>query len=377
MIMKTVLQTWVAGALAVCVAVCAQAQDLKTYKNIYETNSEAIRSGFQPKFDGLQQRYQKALESLKASAVKQGDLVRAKAAMAEIDRFQKAKKLPASLGENELTEIKALQSAYVTQYNRLETDMTAQLGLLTSKYEQALERFERELTKAEKIDAATEVHGERETAQVAAKGFAEQLTALKGPYYIGVFEVTQRQWELVMGNAPHFKEPVLPVGWVNYNDIRGASSGAEWPASNSVDEDSFFGVLRTKTGLKTLDLPTDAQWEYACRAGKDGPDAKELDALAWYAQNSGKAAHPVGQKKANAWGLYDMLGNVWEWCLDWHAKTLSEGADPAGVPAGSKRVARGGSWFHSGEFCSVWTRWDYAPTFVEFSLGLRVAETLP
>ena len=486
------LRIWVVGALAVFAAVFGQAQDLKSLKGIYEQNEEEIRDVFEPKFGALQQQYQKSLEALKAGAVKQGDLVRAKAAMAEIDRFQKAKSLPALLDENEIPDIKAFQSAYVTQYSKLEIDMTAQLGMLTSKFEQALERLEKELTKAEKFDAATEVHGEREKVSVAIKGYADQLAALKGPvaassttvavlkpaiaaekpgtkqdlymvvdlsrgtkaakgypvstlpdmpkggwtdeyktdklvlrriepgtfmmgspedelgrgrdevqhevtltkaYYIGVFEVTQKQWERVMGEWPSsFRNPKIrdqrPVETVSYNDIRGAVNGANWPATNSVDMASFMGRLRTRTG-KLFDLPTEAQWEFACRAGtatalnsdKNLTDKRSCPNMADVGRHNvpeKEATIAVGSFQPNAWGLYDMHGNVWEWCLDWSGSYSGTETDPKGALSSKCRVFRSGSWYCGASRCRSAAR-DYImlPDNRAYWNGLRVALTLP
>ncbi len=179
-----------------------------------------------------------------------------------------------------------------------------------------------------------------------------RCVTLTRPFYMGVFEVTQKQWELVMGSWPgsspsssYGRGDAYPAYDVSYDDIRGSSSGAQWPASAAVDVSSFLGKLRAKTGLD-FDLPTEAQWEYACRAGTtttyywgDSMDGS----YAWYYNNSNSKTHPVGTKKPNAWGLYDMSGNVWEWCLDWY-RTLAYGTDPVGSASGSYRVLRGGSW---------------------------------
>ena len=169
---------------------------------------------------------------------------------------------------------------------------------------------------------------------------------LTKPFYIGVFEVTQKQYSLVMGSNPsNFKGDSLPVQFVSYNTIRGSSNGAKWPASSAVDSTSFMGKLRARTGLD-FDLPTEAQWEYACRAGTTTTyywgNSMNGD-YAWYFNNSSRTTHKVGTKTPNAWGLYDMSGNVWEWCLDWYG-TLAYGTDPKGPSSGSGRVLRGGSW---------------------------------
>ncbi len=158
-----------------------QAADLKTYKDVYQKESEAILQTFQTKFSDLQLHYQKTLEALRASAQNQGDLTKTKAAIAEMERFQKTNTLPATPDENEIQEIKALQSDYVRQYSILERDMTLQLGTLTSKYDQALDRLQKELVKALKLDEATAVEAEQIQVRNAVKGYADQLTALKGP----------------------------------------------------------------------------------------------------------------------------------------------------------------------------------------------------
>ena len=189
-------------------------------------------------------------------------------------------------------------------------------------------------------------------------------------FYIGVFEVTQKQWELVMGNTPAtHKGDTRPVETVHYSAVRGATLGANWPADNQVDANSFMGLLRDKTGL-TFDLPTEAQWEYACRAGtatalNNGQDltnitaCQEMDEVGLYAGNGGGVgAHTtVGSYPPNAWGLYDMHGNVWEWCLDWFSYGMAADAvsDPRGAsapPAGTKwRITRGGSFNDDAQYC--------------------------
>ena len=188
---------------------------------------------------------------------------------------------------------------------------------------------------------------------------SHRMTLTK-PFYMGVFEVTQKQWELVMGSWPGSSPSssygcgdAYPAYNVSYDDIRGSSSGARWPASSSVDASSFLDRLRAKTGLD-FDLPTEAQWEYACRAGTAATyywgDAMD-GAYAWYSSNSGSKTHPVGTREPNAWGLYDMSGNVWEWCRDWYG-TLAYGTEPNGSASGSYRVLRGGSWNINSVFCA-------------------------
>ena len=202
-------------------------------------------------------------------------------------------------------------------------------------------------------------------------------------FYIGVFEVTQKQWSLVMGSDPCSsyscgKGNTYPVHCVSYNMIRGSSNGAKWPSSSAVDASSFLGKLQAKTGI-TFDLPTEAQWEYACRAETTttysyGNNAD--GAYMWYTSNSGSQTRPVGGKKANPWGLYDMHGNVWEWCLDWNG-TLSYGTDPKGPSSGSDRVGRGGSWKNGVANCTSSNRSNsYSPSFSSNGSGFRLSRTL-
>ena len=196
-------------------------------------------------------------------------------------------------------------------------------------------------------------------------------TTISQPFYIGVFEVTQKQYSLVMGSNPsYYKGDMRPVGGVSYNNIRGSSAGAGWPESSLVDGTSFLGKLRAKTGLDTFDLPTEAQWEYACRAGttskyNNGGNAEDdLKTLGRYSgnKNDGRGGSSqttiVGSYAPNAWALYDMHGNVYEWCLDWYG-TLAGGTDPKGATSGSNRVERGGEWGKDASYCTSSYRYYY------------------
>ena len=211
---------------------------------------------------------------------------------------------------------------------------------------------------------------------------AHRVTLTK-PFYMGLFEVTQKQWSLVMGSDPcsfttYGKGDTYPVHNVSYDMIRGSSAGAGWPASSAVDATSFLGKLQAKTGLN-VDLPTEAQWEYACRAGTATTYywGNSMDGnYAWYSSNSGSKAHPVGGKTPNAWGLYDMSGNVWEWCLDWDG-TLAYGTDPKGSSSGSYRVFRGGSWYDNGSFSTSSFRLIITPSYTSGNNGFRLSRTLP
>ena len=203
---------------------------------------------------------------------------------------------------------------------------------------------------------------------------------LTKPFFCGLFEVTQKQYVLVTGSNPsYFSGDTLPVERVAYEAIRGSSNGAKWPSSSSVDSSSFMGKLRARTGLD-FDLPTEAQWEYACRAGTTTTYSYGNSVTGnymWYDDNSSGKTHPVGTRSANPWGLYDMHGNVWEWCLDWLG-TLAYGTDPKGPSSGSglTRVWRGGSWCYDAGRCTSSYRYGGAPTGDYTYVGFRLVRTL-
>ena len=203
-------------------------------------------------------------------------------------------------------------------------------------------------------------------------------TTISQPFYIGVFEVTQKQYSLVMGFNPSFEAgDMRPVDGMSYNAIRGSAAGAGWPTSALVDGTSFLGKLRAKTGLDTFDLPTEAQWEYACRAGttstynNGGNTEENLKTLGRYSgnQNDGRGGYSqhttVGSYAPNAWGLYDMHGNVYEWCLDWSG-TLAGGTDPKGATSGSTRVQRGGGWDSGASNCTSSCRYADYPSLSDY-----------
>lgn len=201
------------------------------------------------------------------------------------------------------------------------------------------------------------------------------------PFYMGVFEVTQKQYQLVTGITPSdYKGDMRPVEEVSWNTIRGSNN---WPKNKSVNTNSFMGKIRAKTGL-SFDLPTEAQWEYACRAGttskyNNGGDTEaDLKKLGRYSSNTndgrgGYSEHTkVGSYLPNAWGLYDMHGNVTEWCLDWH-DSLSSSTDPVGPTSGSSRLLRGGKWTSDADGCTSSGRSGYNPSVGYYSRGFRLA----
>ena len=223
-----------------------------------------------------------------------------------------------------------------------------------------------------RIEAGTFIMGEDQNDE------SHRVTLTK-PFFCGLFEVTQKQYALVTGSNPsNFSGDTLPVEKVSYDTIRGSSNGAKWPSSSAVDSSSFVGKLRSRTGLD-FDLPTEVQWEYACRAGTTTTYSYGNSAngnYMWYDSNSNSKTHPVGSKSANPWGLYDMHGNVWEWCLDWYG-TLSYGMEPKGSSSGSYRVERGGSWGYDADRCSSsYRRYSGRPSNEGSGHGFRLVRTL-
>ena len=212
------------------------------------------------------------------------------------------------------------------------------------------------------------------------------------PYYIGVFEVTQFQYSLIMGRNPSsLIGDLRPVDSVSWGVVRGASYVYDWPSVKCVDGDTFIGRLQALTS-KGFDLPTEVQWEYACRAGttslfnNGGSSEYDLSVLGrwWGNMDDGNGGYSnghitVGTYKPNAWGLYDMHGNVSEWCLDWKEdlKGLTASCiDREGpISSGFGRVVRGGNWVYISSGCTSRYRppegeW---PTEANDHLGFRIA----
>ena len=184
---------------------------------------------------------------------------------------------------------------------------------------------------------------------------------LTNDYYIGKFEVTQALWQTVMGKNPSkFKGDNLPVERVGWDDCQ-----------------EFISKLNDITG-KTFRLPTEAEWEYAARGGNKSrgyqySGSNNLLDVAWFRDNSGSKTHGVGTKQANELGIYDMSGNVWEWCQDWYGTySSSSRVNPTGANSGSDRVFRGGSWFNYAWSCRSSCRRRNAPYDDDSFLGLRL-----
>ena len=183
---------------------------------------------------------------------------------------------------------------------------------------------------------------------------------LSEDFWMATTEVTQAQWQAVMGTNPSrfegINRPVENVSWAD--------------AQQFIERVNVSGVI--PSGWKFA-LPTEAQWEYACRAGEAGPYAGgTIEQVAWYSDNSAGQTHDVGTKQANAWGLHDMHGNVWEWCADWKDDTLPGGTDPTGASSGSVRVLRGGSWNLGAGICRSALRHGNTPDKCDDVLGFRL-----
>jgi formylglycine-generating enzyme required for sulfatase activity len=197
---------------------------------------------------------------------------------------------------------------------------------------------------------------------------------------MGKYELTKAQWEAIMGTTPWsgklyvLNDPNSPAVYVLWNDAQ-----------------AFMTALNTHLtnigqGAYTARLPSEAEWEYACRAGTamrfywgDDPSYTQIGDYAWYVDNAWSVnegyAHIFGQKLPNAWGLYDMSGNVWEWCQDWYHSSYTEAPKDGSAwesPGGSSRVIRGGCWFFYAHFCRCAFRGGYPPSYTHSDVGFRV-----
>jgi formylglycine-generating enzyme required for sulfatase activity len=191
---------------------------------------------------------------------------------------------------------------------------------------------------------------------------------IKNPFYLGSYPVTQREWKAVVADNPsYFKGDDLPVEHVSWDDVQ-----------------EFIKNLNEKEGTENYRLPSEAEWEYAARAGTTtrysfSDSESKLGDYAWYDDNSGDKTHPVGQKKPNSWGLYDVHGNVWEWVQDlWHDSYDGAPTDGSAWESGdgADRVVRGGSWFDYAGRCRSASRDPRVPGFRYYGLGFRILREL-
>ena len=224
---------------------------------------------------------------------------------------------------------------------------------------------------------------------------------LTAPFYLGVFTVTEKQYKLVAGPkglgsvSERFYGRTKPVN-VDYFTIRGTE---DWPFNNNVAPNSFLGLLRGRSGLN-FDLPTESMWEYACRAGtttawnngtditheEECPNLNKLGqnffSSRCYRNKNGATPAPVGKHRPNAWGLYDMHGNIWEWCLDCYSEKLGTdpAVDPKGPEEGYYRVNRGGDFASLAYMCRSANRnrsvSQWRQLYCTINVGFRLALTL-
>ena len=213
-----------------------------------------------------------------------------------------------------------------------------------------------------KVEGGTFMMGAPITDSEAYSNELPQHCVTLSEYYIAETEVTQALWQAVMGSNPsHFKFPDRPVEEISWNDCK-----------------TFIEKLNQLTD-KHFRLPTEAEWEYAARGGGNSHGYKfsgsdNVDDVAWYTDNCGGETHAVKTKAANELGLYDMTGNVLEWCSDWMAAYSADTVtNPQGPAAGFKRVLRGGSLYNDARRLRVTRRSEYNPTFTDYSVGFRLA----
>ena len=250
-----------------------------------------------------------------------------------------------------------------------DVDFRISLGVLnprwsssvTSSQRAVLERLVENMVKVEGGTFTMGATAEQGKDAYYSEKPAHQVTL--SDYYICKYEVTQAEWEAVMGTNPSyfkFKGDNRPVEFVSWDECQ-----------------EFIKKLNSLTGLN-FSLPTEAQWEYAARGGNRSlgykySGSKNLKDVAWYNKNSGRETHPVGMKQANELGLYDMSGNVWEWCSDWYGSYSSNSqTNPTGAASGSDRVRRGGSYYFGAGYCRVSDRYYNTPDHRSSNLGLRL-----
>ena len=268
---------------------------------------------------------------------------------------------------------------------RKEAEEKARLERIAAKKarQEAAEKARQERIAAEKARLEAEEKARQERIAAVYKRIAADMVKVEAgrflrddgkgvtltkAYWIGKYEVTQKLYKTVMGNNPSgFNGDNRPVEYVSWND-----------AKTFCDKLNKYCKDKLPAGYR-FDLPTEAQWEFAARGGNKSKGYKysgsdDLKDVAWYGNNSGKVTHDVGQKRPNELGLYDMSGNVWEWCRDWF-DAYSEDAvtDPTGPGRGSDRVVRGGSWDNDAYVCRVAYRRNGNPDYGHYIYGFRLA----
>jgi len=206
--------------------------------------------------------------------------------------------------------------------------------------------------------------GDKKLEQAEDHETPRRAVKISKAFFLGKYEVTQAQWSEMMNNNPsEFKDDKRPVERVSWNDVQ-----------------AFVQKLNTKEETNKYRLPTESEWEYAARAGSEssynfGSNANKLSQYAWYRKNSAGETHPVGQLKPNSWGLFDMHGNVHEWCQDWFDRkyySQSPSNDPLGPSSGMAKVLRGGDWGSEDWYCRCASRSLSSPERRSNRLGFRL-----
>jgi len=219
------------------------------------------------------------------------------------------------------------------------------------------------------VEAGTFTMGCTDTDCIVDRELPAHQVTLTKSYYIGKYEVTQAQWKAVMGNNPSYDQgDDLPVAWLSWEDVQ-----------------KFIAKLNEMTG-KNYRLPTEAEWEFAARGGNQSKGYKysgsdNIDDVAWYGAvaggNSGNSTHTIGIKQPNELGIYDMSGNVYEYCNDLYASYTEEPqTDPQGSVGDSLRVVRGGDFYYSAMYCRVAYRGKVTPSFAYQNVGFRLVLSL-
>jgi formylglycine-generating enzyme required for sulfatase activity len=258
------------------------------------------------------------------------------------------------------------QNAQAAEQRRLEQQQAKAEADRRQRTAEAAEQKRREDETARQKGLPDMVLVKGGTFEMGEKGVSEPVhTVTLSDFEIGKYPVTQKLWQDIMGNNPsHFKGDDLPVEKVSWNDCQ-----------------EFLKKLNARFPGKTYRLPTEAEWEFAARGGGSSrmtvySGSNDLKEVGWFSENSGSQTHPVGQKKANELGLYDMSGNVWEWCNDWYGTYPSVAQNnPQGPQSGSVRVSRGGSWYVTSALARVANRVDWHPDYRFGILGFRLART--
>ena len=210
--------------------------------------------------------------------------------------------------------------------------------------------------------------GDKKLEQAEDHETPRHIVKISKTFYMGKYQITQSQWSEIMNNNPsEFKDDIRPVERVSWNDVQ-----------------EFIQKLNNKEETNKYRLPTEAEWEYAARADTESTycfsgDIKILSQYAWYGKNSAGKTHRVGQLKPNAWGLYDVHGNVHEWCQDWFDRNFysqSPSTSPLGPPSGLAKVSRGGDWGSEDWYCRCASRSLSSPDRRSNRLGFRLVRMI-